>query len=286
MNTSRRIEMDGQKNLRDLGGMVTADGRRIRENVLFRSDRLNTLSEKDIEKLISSSLCVSYDLRNTHEQTEQPDVDIPGCEHISLPVFPERVEGITHEKESQLQGYIRFVESMMENEGASRKRMAGSYRSFVNSDHCRKQFRFLLEDLLARERKAGETGEKKSYLWHCAGGKDRTGFAAAILEEIFGIPKEDIIEDYMLTNQYVNSDLTQISPQMYVMMKEHFGDRIEEIGEKIRGSVDDMILARREYIDAAYDEIEKLYGSFAVFLKEGLGFDEEKQEELRKLFLE
>ena len=286
MNTSRKITLDGTRNLRDLGGMVTRDGRTIREGVLFRSDRLSYLSGKDVDKLISYGLCCIYDLRNTHEQNSQRDVTVPGCEHISLPVFPERVEGITHEKDEEVQGYISFIDAVLRDKGASRQRMISSYRSFVNSEHCRKQFGFFLEDLLAREKEAQSKGEKKAYVWHCAGGKDRTGFASVILEEIFNIPKEDIIEDYMLTNNYVSGGLDDFDPAQLAPLKEHFKDRLEEIGEQIKESVEDMVLARRAYIDASYDEVEKLYENFTDYIVEGLGFSLEKQEELRKLFLE
>ena len=271
---------------RDLGGMVTTDGRKVRDGILFRSDRLSSLSERDIEKLTAVHLCCAYDLRNTREQKENPDAKIPGCEYISLPVFPERVEGITREEQTLLEEYIELVGSMMENKKISAIRMVEGYRTFVRSEHCRAQFHFFLEDLLAREKEARKKKEKKAYLWHCAGGKDRTGFVSVILEEIFGMAKEDIIDDYMLTNRYVDFRLTDLSLQLYERLQEYYGEQIEEITEMIREPIDDMTHARREYLDASYDEVEKLYGNFTDFIVEGLDFSLEKQEELRKLFLE
>ena len=286
MNTSRRIITDGPHNLRDLGGMISKDHRKVKEGILLRSDKLSSLSDRDKKILRSMNLCCAYDLRNAHERADRPDVVIPGCEYIPLPIFPDRVEGITHERDSELNGYIRFVEAMLKDRESAKNRMISSYRDFVRSEHCRAQFGFFLEDLLKRAGEAKECGQKRAFLWHCAGGKDRTGFASVLLEEIFGIPEEDIIDDYMLTNKYVDQTLPGISSHVSGAMEEYFGDRIEEIAEQIRGPVADMMLARREYIDAAYEEAERCYGSFSSFLTKGLELTLEKQEEMRRLFLE
>ena len=285
MNTSRIIVLDGTQNLRDLGGMFTIEGKTVRENVLFRSDKLSRLSENDVEKLISLHLSCAYDLRGTREQMHEPDVAIPGCEHISLPVFPEKAEGVAYENDAIEKGYIGFVEAMLRNKDSSRLKMIADYRSFISSEYSRKQFRFLLEDLLQREKEARHNGVKRSYLYHCAGGKDRTGFVSIVLQEIFGIAREDIIEDYMLTNQFLRPNLGDASPKIAEMMKEHFGDRLEEVSKQIQESVGYMIQAKREYIEAVYDEIDQRYGSFSTYLTEGLLFPNDKQDGLKELFL-
>ena len=115
MNTSRRIITDGPHNLRDLGGMISKDHRKVKEGILLRSDKLSSLSDRDKKILRSMNLCCAYDLRNAHERADRPDVVIPGCEYIPLPIFPDRVEGITHERDSELNGYIRFVEAMLKD---------------------------------------------------------------------------------------------------------------------------------------------------------------------------
>lgn len=284
-NTSRIIILDGTQNLRDLGGMVNREGKRIRDDTLFRSDKLSRLSQRDVKKLESLNLSCAYDLRGTHEQMAEPDVAIPACEHISLPVLPEKAEAVAYENDVAVNGYIRFVEAMLKDRNSSKTRMIADYRSFVSSEYSRGQFRFLLEDLLQREKEARQNGMKRSYLYHCAGGKDRTGFVSIVLQEIFGIAREDIIEDYMLTNSFLHPDFVDASSKTADMMKEHFGDRLEEIAEQIRGPIEDMIQARREYIDAVYGEVDQRYGSFQAFLIEGLDFSEEKQDAFRDLFL-
>lgn len=141
---SRIIVLEGTQNLRDLGGMNTREGKTIRENVLFRSDKLSRLSENDVEKLTSLNLSCVYDLRSTHEQLLEPDIPIPGCQHISLPAFPEKAQAVAYENDAAVKGYIRFVEMLLENRDSSRLKMIADYRSFVSSKFNRKILRAMI----------------------------------------------------------------------------------------------------------------------------------------------
>ena len=143
MNVSRKIELDGTKNLRDLGGIRTKSGKRIREGALLRSDSLHALSGKDVETLVSMGLRCAYDFRNDVEQKKAPDREIPGCLIISDPVFPEKMEGVTHDEEDQFGQYIRFVEQVRNNLDVE-ELMKEDYRTFVTSEHSRNSFHFFL----------------------------------------------------------------------------------------------------------------------------------------------
>lgn len=285
MNVSRKIELDGPKNLRDLGGMRTKSGKKVRDGVLLRSDSLHALSDRDVEILVSMGLRCAYDLRNDVEQKRATDREIPGCLIISDPVFPEKMEGVTHDEEDQFGQYIRFVEQVRNNLDAE-ELMKEDYRTFVTSEHSRNSFHFFLTDLLRRAREAQQKGEKAAFLWHCAAGKDRTGFAAALLEFNFGVPKEDILDDYVLTSRYVNPGIRELAGGLGQQMKEYYGDRYEETVRMVEGSVKALVDARAAYLEASWEKAEEMYGSFSSFITEGLAFSQADQEEMRRLFLE
>lgn len=285
MNVSRKIELDGTKNLRDLGGIRTKSGKRIREGALLRSDSLHALSGKDVETLASIGLRCAYDFRNDVEQKKAPDREIPGCLIISDPVFPEKMEGVTHDEEDQFGQYIRFVEQVRNNLDVE-ELMKEDYRTFVTSEHSRNSFHFFLTDLLRREKEAQEKGERAAFLWHCAAGKDRTGFAAALLEFIFGVPKEDILDDYVLTSRYVNPGIQELTGGLTQQMKDYYGDRYEETVRMVGGAVKALVDSRKEYLEASWEKAEEMYGSFSSFITEGLAFSQADQEEMRRIFLE
>jgi len=110
---------------------------------------------------------------------------------------------------------------------------------------------------------------KHGILFHCSAGKDRTGVVAAITEYALGFDKEAIYKDYLLTNE---------NPLYYKV-----------IAERYQGEQKEAFLAnyaaRKEYLDATFDEIDKLYGSVDCFLKEICELDESKISKLRDKYL-
>ncbi|MBQ1892019.1 MAG: tyrosine-protein phosphatase, partial [Firmicutes bacterium] len=92
---STYIPVEGLNNTRDLGGMITKDGRRIKPHRLIRSSRLSKL--KDAE-WISENVALAVDLRSSREIEEEPDPVIPGVEYLHLPIFELQAEGVTRDK--------------------------------------------------------------------------------------------------------------------------------------------------------------------------------------------
>ena len=139
------------------------------------------------------------------------------------------------------------------------------------------------------ERKKGkgeERGEHPAFLWHCAGGKDRAGFGAAILQEIFGVDRKDIFDDYMLTNTFMQNVAEAEAEKHRDEIVALYGDRTEEIFPSLLKVISYLIEAWEEYLETTYQCVEEDYGDFAHYLTEGLNFSENDQEELRRIFLE
>ena len=285
MNTSKKIDFEELNNTRDLGGMVTSDGKKIREGVLYRSAALFTASEKDLEKLSGMNLCRIYDFRGEDDRSQHPDPEIPGCLNVWLQILPSTSPGVTHGKDSEAE-LVKAFQGLIEKPEKSCLMMADAYRKFVREEHCRKQYGSFLKDILEQAKETEEKGQQPAFLWHCAGGKDRAGFGAAILQEIFGVDRKDIFDDYMLTNTFMQGMAEAEAEKRRSQVTAIYGDRTEEIFSSFVKAITYLIEARIEYLETTYKCIEEDYGDFSHYLAEGLGFSENEQEEMRRLFLE
>ena len=252
-------------NFRDLGGMVTRDGRRIKKGKLLRCGNLNGASPEDLEKLAGLAELVA-DFRSKGETVEKPDPEIPGARYWHLPILEERREGVTREKETDEQASRR----RMEDPKAALGIMGGFYKHVAGSEYSLGQQKKLLQSLLEPR--------EKGVIWHCSAGKDRTGVFAVILEEILGVPREDIIRDYLLTN-IGNREMVEELVQL-------FTSRPGIDPEKAAPAFRVMLGAQKEYILNYYEEAERLHGNMDNFLREALGVDNEMREKFREMYLE
>ena len=120
------------------------------------------------------------------------------------------------------------------------------------------------------------TNNYKAILWHCTAGKDRAGLATILVLECLGIPREDIINDYLLTNKYVQNDINKM---VNSIKAEYDFPIIEDVVKALFG-------IKREYMEDVYATIEKEYGSVENFLDKKLGIDNKKIQIMREHYLE
>lgn len=115
-------------------------------------------------------------------------------------------------------------------------------------------------------------------LIHCASGKDRTGFGAALILDVLGVDEDAIVDDYLLTNKYlpVDKELERLSNAF----SDHAGAPVS--AEVLRP----MIEVRPEYIKACFAEIRKRFASKQHFYKAALSLDDAKLEQLKDRYLE
>ncbi len=261
---SRQILFETLRNTRDLGGMTGADGRKIRPGKLIRSGYLSGASEEDREKLAGLVDTIA-DFRTDQECAEKPEPVIEGIRSLRFPILDEQKAGVTRDEDS----YEAVRKNMLDNAGIARKYMCGIYSDFVMNAHSRSMYerfvRMLLED------------HRKGVLWHCTAGKDRAGFGTVIVQELLGVSRADIMEDYLMTNVYLEPEIQELSAGIL----------------KVRGTVSSeaekalryMFAAWREYLDAAYERVTEFYGDFDGYLAEGLHITPAERERLRELYL-
>lgn len=281
---SKKIDFHKLNNVRDLGGMVNTDGKRIRDGSLIRSGELFGADESDVRHL-SELAEIVIDMRTDLERAPHPDPEIPGIENIVLPIIENIVPGITREQGAD----VALMEVMTSPEGA-RDYMIETYLALISEETAAKGYSEFLR-MLCEPR-------KKAILWHCTAGKDRAGFAAAIIEHILGMDRDTIMEDYLYTNECIFGKDGSGGPSIDNMMalgletvedeeqKKKMKMFFENNMDKIMESIEYLFGAKEEYLQALFDEIDKRFGSFDDYLTKELGVDKALKDKLRYLYLE
>ena len=244
----QRTPLEGATNFRDLGGYPTRDGRTVKWGLLFRSNGLFALTGADLDYLARRKFRLVCDFRAVEEQTTAPSrlpADDPP-EVLSLSVRPEAGDRL---RVLALSGGTQVTDIAAA--------YAAVYRAYARDHHD--QFGALLARL----------ADAESYpaVFHCMAGKDRTGFAAAMILAALGVPNEVIFEDYLLTNTHWR-------------LNARFPDAMDEEVQAAFGA------ARREYLEAAFDELQRSHGSLDVYLRDALGLSDAAREKMRAHLLE
>ncbi|MBO4889196.1 MAG: tyrosine-protein phosphatase [Firmicutes bacterium] len=268
-----QIKFENLNNTRDLGGFRTMDGRQIREGKLIRSGQLFFASEKDRQEL-ADKVSLIVDFRTMNEREEKPDPVLEGVDSIVIPPIEDLTAGITREEEADQSVTENFVMDPMQAKGY----MTNVYRMLIRSEAAVKAYEKFVH-LLLEER-------EKAVLWHCTAGKDRAGFGTAIVLELLGVSRDEIVKDYLMTNVYLQKEVAGL---IEALRKEYGTAEYEEspeTQEAAKEALGYLFGAHEDYLKALYEEIEKKYRSFEGFIRDGLHLTEEEQEKLKKIYLE
>lgn len=240
------LPLEGEDNFRDLGGIVTADGKSLKWGLVFRSGELSDLTEADRNYMQSTGISQLVDFRSEGEREEAPDLIPDGITVTELPVYdPMFGEDLT--TAWLIQGDSLALDTMLAN----------ANRLFVTDFQA--EFSSFMKKL--------EDGNK--LVLHCTAGKDRAGFATALFLSALGVEREVIIDNYLESNEYLAAYIEQTVA--YVN-----GAGLD--GELLRP----VLGVRLDYIETAFDLIDNQYGGMDSYLQT-LGVDVEK---LKALYLE
>ena len=263
---SKLLDFQSLHNIRDLGGMKTTSGRTIKEGCFIRCGQLSEISAGD-EKKLQELVDTIVDFRSDKEREEKPDKVIEGISYVHIPIVDSLTAGVTREKESDKDIIARLAMDPV----TAKKYMCEMYIAFAR-DYAVAQYSKFIRLLLnsckekAASSEATPASSKGAVLWHCTAGKDRAGIASVIIEEILGVSRADIIEDYLSTNTYLEADIQFLTN----FVKEQAGIESTMADEALRY----LFGADKDYIESYYKAIEEKYGDFGNFIKEGLGLSE------------
>jgi protein-tyrosine phosphatase len=239
----RHFNLQGASNFRDLGGYATRDGHRVRWRQIFRSNHLGHLTASDVEVVRGLGVRSAFDFRGVEERAAAACVIEEIAVH-SLPIEPTVVAALRARLQARALSSADALEIMRE-----------SYRNYVrqNTHSFRELFAHLLED-------------RAPLVIHCTAGKDRTGFACALLLHALGVPADVIAKDYLLTNRFYRRDPNS-SP-----------DLPDDVRQAI-GSVEASFLA------AGLDTVRADYGDLEDYFRNGLGLGGPERSELKARYL-
>lgn len=243
--TNPSSPLQGASNFRDVGGYLTTSGQRVRRGQVFRSDHLAGLTDSDVARLQALGVRHSLDFRGLAEYTATPYA-IAGVERVALTIEPTVVARM---QALVAQGIVPSTEETVEL-------MRETYRDFVN--HNAGTFGRFMKHVLEHP---------TPLVFHCTAGKDRTGFAAALLLSALGVDRTTIEHDYLLTNQLYRRD-----PRMEGKGPAHVMQVLWQV--------------QPEFLQAAYEAIDTQHGGMANYLNGAIGLSPQELAELQRMLLE
>jgi protein-tyrosine phosphatase len=252
----RRLPIAGAHNLRDLGGYATADGRQVKWQTLYRSGAIYRLSADDRAALRRLGITAICDLRTPDERQHRP-MDWHDVQEVHY------FGGVPLKSGAQLEQLLTASSTLQQQ---MLERMHTVYRRlpFEQAPSYRHLFSML-------------TAGRVPLLFNCSAGKDRTGLAAALLLTALGVPRETIVEDYLLSNETAEALLEMMMDR---------NPRYAALLAIDPQALAPVLTAQHAYLDIAFAEIDRVCGSFETYMAEQLGVDAAGHDALRHLLLD
>jgi protein-tyrosine phosphatase len=250
----RLVPLAGGFNLRDFGGYATADGRRVKRGMLYRSGTMALLTDEDAATLRSLGIRTVFDLRRADERKAQPTRWHEGSDTVYWSRDYIEESGVLGAMlRDETADAALFQDTMTRIYGRILKDHAPSYAAMF--DH------------LAR----GDA----PLLVNCAAGKDRTGVAVALVLLAIGVSREDVIADYLLTNDHCDWNWR------FSIEESRFSRAYRDTPERIMP----VLRAESFYLDAMFVALKEQHGGLDGYLKE-IGVSDEALGSIRALLVE
>jgi protein-tyrosine phosphatase len=267
----RSLHLTTAANFRDAGGYRTSDGKWVRMGLAYRSNGLEHLTEGELAQIDKLGIKLVCDLRTAEEILRGPDRVGPGVADVSVDVLADDadlIHAMMARGGSQTGNEGQQYAAVHQTGNSSQPAAGGGspqefeqriYRDFVRLASARTAYRLLFERLA--------DPDALPTVFHCTAGKDRTGWATAVFLTILGVPRQTIVQDYELTNEYLR------------------GDALKSVRQSLSRSMRDRIVAHPASLNAAFEEVAKDYGSFDNYLHQGLGLSDAALATIRSNFL-
>jgi protein-tyrosine phosphatase len=247
------IPLYGQSNFRDLGGYTTADGRRVKPGLIFRSGELSNLTPDDYRVLATLRLRTVYDLRTDGERAAAPTVWAAGP-----------VQTLASSKPGSPLAGLSPTGGGALTPAVARTIMLGFYRQMPTA--YAPEFKVIFQQLL---------DDQAPLLLHCTAGKDRSGLASALILTALGVPRAQVVADYELTNRHLDlADLRRAG------VNSAFLARMPPDVAQV------FLAADPAYLQASFQAIDQNYGSIDAYLAQVLSIGPVQKAKLRSLYLQ
>ena len=265
-------------NLRDLGGLATIDGQRVRAGRLFRSGHLSELDRAEAAILGGLGLRTIIDLRRPSEVADFPTPDLDGVDRLWMSVSPEdsefavaanllfgnQPEQVDTAEDSKFAVAANLLFGNQPEQVDIATMLEGYFRNTVTNrlDGYRPVF------------EAATDPDRQPLLFHCMGGKDRTGFVAGVLLRLLGVGQEEVMADYLLTNEILGDRMARRADQARQRIAQRSGVEPDQVDERHLEGVRAMLYTRPSFLQASFDAVTDKFGTWETFRRDGLGIDD------------
>ncbi len=254
--------MKGARNFRDVGGHLTDNGHRVKTGLVYRSDRLSGLTDDDQATFRALGIRTVIDFR--------PDIE---KEMTGYNRMPENVEYLTFEiGDAAMAPQVR------------RALRDGDFTALPDLKEGNRRLVGEFAGQLGSALRVIANSDRLPLVFHCIGGKDRTGMTAMLLLGILGVQAESIRADYLRSNDALGVD---VAAQQAFISRILGGKRDPaQLTTRNRDALRRFFILEDSYFDAAWDEITRIGGSLEGYVRDHLGLTNDHVGTLRESLLE
>lgn len=248
-----------EMNVRDLGGYVTKDGRKVRKRLLIRCAAPGEMDAGELETFAQLGIVSLMDFRSSSERAKLPDPI--GVSEEYYPISAVKIDDDTEVDYSP----AALIKMVLRQKGRDKvgSLVRGFYvQTLFDNEAYRKMFDLLLE-------------HRVPMAFHCSAGKDRTGVAAILILLALGVDEKTARDDYMLTNRY-RRDLLKAEYEKHRILN-RISRNMRDVSTLSQGVFS-------ETVDAIYGAIAEKYGDIDTYFEEEYGLGHAEREKLRRMY--
>ncbi|RPD38327.1 tyrosine-protein phosphatase [Chitinophaga barathri] len=245
-STQRLVRMQGALNFRDVGGYKTRDGKTVVTGKVFRSADVSRLTDQDLKTLEEKHIHTVFDFRGRKEAAAAPDHILPGSRYTLCPAGSDSLPNAAMMADIIKQG--GFLEKF-----------------YSNVTPLGERYKPLFQELLVLP-------ANESVMYHCTGGRDRTGMATALFLYALQVPQDVIEADFTASNVY----LAPMNARMFQGLQQMTGMTEQQISK--------AMALKPEHLRSMFNSLKNTYGSVENFFSKELGIGEKELRTLREKY--
>lgn len=250
--TEKQLKIKKVTNFRTIGNIKNNDGRTLKEGMLYRSGHLYQLKKKSLKTFQNLGIKEVIDLRNSKEISQKPDQLSDTFIYKNYSAFEDEGDQLNQAKKLVLKGKVKGSDAD--------QRMLDFYKNYVTENPA--IIKEIIHEILDSE---------NPVLYHCTAGKDRTGIITALILTILKFDRKTIENDYLLSNNY---------RKQLVQKRLHLANNLHFLYPKMDLNViEKLSWVEKNYLETAFSEIDKKYGSIDIYIHQNLGISENKRNE-------
>ena len=258
-----KIKIKNTTYIKDLGNIKTADGHKVRSDLLYRSSNLSGLTKEELYLLYKDNVRYVIDFRTEEEHDLKPElIDVENIDYVHIPLVRNQDNPMIT-KENRL----RVLKDIVYNQGGAKKYMRKFYATRVDNEIAIASYKEFFKILL-------NCKKDEAVIFHCTQGKDRTGIGLMLLLSALGVKKETIIKKYLSYNKI--TWLFRFSVYLGMFFAK---------GVRLANGLNDVLRAVKSYILTSYKTIDEKYQGMDNYLRNIIGLSDENIKTLKAKYV-